>query len=92
LLYGIYGYLSGEIYEIPGRRSPGDHLLISGDGLVFCALGYVAFAFVLYVWAVPVRAEYKVKQKRKIRKYKQIAMVSLFFLGITLQAVGGIVD
>jgi hypothetical protein len=92
LLYGIYGYLSGEIYKIPGRHVPNDHLLVSGGGLIFCALSYVAFAFVLYIWAVPVRAEYKVKQRRKLKKYKRISMASLFFLGITLQAVGALLE
>lgn len=91
LLYGIYGYLSGEIYEIPGRHDR--HLkdiLVSGNGLIIVALSYVAFAFIFYVWAVPIRTEYKVKRKRKMKKYKEFSMLGLFLLGITLQLAGAL--
>lgn len=93
LLYGIYGYLSGAIYEIPSRRYHAfEDILIVGDGVIFIALSYVAFAFIFYVWAVPVRAEYTQKKNRKIKKYKQSSMFVLFLVGSTLQLVGALVD
>lgn len=90
LLYGVYGYASGEIYRIPGRRSHVGDLSISGHGLIYVALSYAAFASILYVWAVPIRAEHTVKQKRKMKKYKEYSMFGLFLLGITLQLVGSL--
>ena len=88
LLYGIYGYISGEIYRIPSRYNHGRGLeVVSGDGLSLCVLSYVAFAFVFYVWAFSINAEYKATKRTMLKKRKKTSMLVLAILGITLQAL-----
>ena len=84
VLYGAYGYLSGEIYQLPSRHSR--DLLKTGAGVLPCALSYVAFGSVFYVWLAPLRAEYDARKRRTIKKYKERAIFGLAILGITLQA------
>jgi amino acid permease len=94
LLYGFYGYISGEIFRLPSRRSNQDlqDLLISGDGLSLCVLSYAAFAFVFYVWAFSINEEYKATKRKMLRKRKKTSMLVLAILGITFQALSAFAE
>ena len=90
VLYGVYGYLSGEIYALPGRHAR--DLLRTGAGVLPCALSYVAFGSAFYVWLLPLRAEHGARKRRTIKKYKERAMIGLAILGIILQGASGFME
>ena len=91
LLYAIYGYSTGEIYELPSKYRATE-LLVTGDGLVYCVLSYVAFAFIFYVWSLPSKKKHKTVKRKIFKTPKEVSLVILAFLGIALQAISGFVD
>ena len=90
LLYAVFGYLTGEIYRLPGRRDFGE--LVSGDGLVYCVSSYIAFAFVFYASSLPNKTKYKVTKRIILRRPKEVSMVILLFLGFTMQGLCVLVE
>ena len=91
LLYALYGYSTGEIYLLPDKRGLGT-LSVTGQGLVLGVLSYIAFAFLFYVWAVPGKTKFRKPKLKILKSPRDVFIAILFFLGITLQTISGVVE
>lgn len=92
LIYAIGGYLYGAVLKIPGRYGVSDDLWIDGNGLMFTALGYLAFSLCFYAWALPVGRRSSTNPRRLSARRRRSVIAVLAIAGITLQGVGSLVD
>ena len=89
VLYGVYGFLSGEIYQLPGRRNYPRELLVVGDGVIFAAMSYLAFAAVFVFWALP-RMKSPFPKNIWLRNINRFLMLLFALIGFTLQATASL--
>ena len=87
LLYGIYGYSSGEIYKLPSKYMDVEELSVSGSKLVYCVLSYISFSLVFYIWAFPKRSNLKLTKKGFLKTTNEIMMAIFLVSGAILQVI-----